>query len=106
MSHFPQDASSKKIPALRTPTLFCRICGKPVSVETAKTDGDGKAIHEECYVLKVKLENATDDAHDGKESATETRPWKVDAEDHALDEQGLDGKPKPRPAAEPKADGK
>jgi hypothetical protein len=39
--------------------LFCRICGKPVAVETSKTDGDGQAIHEDCYVQKVKLEKAS-----------------------------------------------
>ena len=25
------------------------ICNKPVPIETAKTDSDGKAIHEDCY---------------------------------------------------------
>ena len=29
--------------------LMCRICGKPVSVSNANTDGDGKAVHGECY---------------------------------------------------------
>jgi hypothetical protein len=32
-------------------TLFttCEICGKPLSLEVAKTDSKGKAVHEECY---------------------------------------------------------
>ena len=30
------------------PILRCRICRKPVPVETAKTDGEGQAIHEEA----------------------------------------------------------
>ena len=38
------------------PILRCRICRKPVPVETAKTDGEGQAIHEECYVIVVKPE--------------------------------------------------
>ena len=34
--------------------LHCRTCGKPVAVETAKTDGDGQAVHDECYILSVQ----------------------------------------------------
>jgi hypothetical protein len=34
--------------------LHCRICGKPVAVETAKTDSDGQAVHEECYLISVR----------------------------------------------------
>lgn len=62
MSLSPQNVPQKfkrKSPLL----LLCRICGKPVAVETAKTDGDGKAIHEDCYVLKVKLEQASKEGH-------------------------------------------
>lgn len=38
---------------------FCPICDKPVPLESAKTDEDGKAIHEDCYVsaLKFKLKS-------------------------------------------------
>jgi hypothetical protein len=28
----------------------CNICRKPIPIEEAKTDGDGKPVHEECYV--------------------------------------------------------
>jgi hypothetical protein len=35
------------------PLPFCSICDKPVPLETSKTDEGGKAVHEECYVLKV-----------------------------------------------------
>lgn len=31
----------------------CSICNKPVTLETAKTNELGRAVHEECYVLKV-----------------------------------------------------
>jgi len=41
---------------------LCRLCGKPVTTETAKTNADGQAIHESCYRLKVQLEYAS---HDG-----------------------------------------
>ena len=98
--------------------LFCLICDKPVTVDIAKTHGDGKAFHEECYRLKLKLEQASRDRHDGHVFADgevcgiEARPWKVIAAEvtreqdpkklselvgelnHALDEQEIDGKPK------------
>ncbi len=44
-------------PKSKLPTCF--ICTNPVSLETAKIDEHGKAIHEECYVLKIKLKQAT-----------------------------------------------
>jgi hypothetical protein len=37
----------------------CFICGKPVLLEIAKTNEYGRAVHEECYVLRIKLEHAT-----------------------------------------------
>jgi len=54
MRSTPKDASSPKISDIPTPALACRICGKPTPLEAAKTDADGKAIHEECYALEVK----------------------------------------------------
>lgn len=36
-------------------TLICSICCKPVKLESTKTDERGHAIHEECYILKLKL---------------------------------------------------
>jgi hypothetical protein len=81
----PHNTSSSKIPGSRTSALPCRICGKPTPLETAKTDADGKAIHEECYALNVKFENAKKSTHDGRaDEATDgaaTRPWKVVAQE-------------------------
>lgn len=31
----------------------CPICQHPVSLERCKTDEDGRAIHEDCYVRKI-----------------------------------------------------
>jgi hypothetical protein len=31
----------------------CPICKQPVSLERCKTDEDGRAIHEDCYVRKI-----------------------------------------------------
>jgi hypothetical protein len=39
--------------------LRCRICRKPVAVEIAKTDGNGQAVHEECYTLSVTAVSKT-----------------------------------------------
>jgi hypothetical protein len=36
------------------PLPICAICNAAVPLETAKTDEDGAAIHEPCYVLKMK----------------------------------------------------
>jgi hypothetical protein len=33
--------------------LRCTICSQPVPVETAKTDSNGQAIHEECFIVSV-----------------------------------------------------
>jgi hypothetical protein len=61
MNLLPENVSLKF--KRNTSPLLCRICGKPVAVETSKTDGDGQAIHEDCYVLQVKLEQASADGH-------------------------------------------
>ena len=35
------------------PVFNCAICNKPVDLEGAKVDGNGKAVHADCYVLSV-----------------------------------------------------
>ena len=37
----------------------CNICNRAVELETAKTDEDGKAVHEECYVRIIRLKAIT-----------------------------------------------
>jgi hypothetical protein len=32
----------------------CAICGQPVSLETGKADEDGRIVHEQCYVAKLR----------------------------------------------------
>ena len=32
----------------------CSLCNEPVELETAKTDEDGKVVHEECYVIWIR----------------------------------------------------
>lgn len=33
--------------------IHCPICNEPVSLERCKTDENGRAIHERCYVGKL-----------------------------------------------------
>jgi hypothetical protein len=37
---------------------LCSICNKPVDLQIAITDQDGKPVHEECYVRKVRQQDA------------------------------------------------
>lgn len=37
--------------SLRAPN--CSICDAPVPLDSAKTDEDGAAIHEACYLVKI-----------------------------------------------------
>jgi hypothetical protein len=40
-------------------TPICPVCNLPVSLELSKADERGKAIHEECYLLKIHLHDGT-----------------------------------------------
>lgn len=35
--------------------ISCILCDQPVDLETAKTNDDGDAVHEECYALEMVL---------------------------------------------------
>jgi hypothetical protein len=37
---------------------LCSICNKPVDPKIAVTRQDGKPVHEECYVLMVRQQDA------------------------------------------------
>jgi hypothetical protein len=37
---------------------ICPICNERVELESSKTDEYGKAIHEECYLIKLHAERA------------------------------------------------
>ena len=39
--------------------ITCAICKKPVDLKTTKTNDRGKAVHEDCYVLRQTLKDAT-----------------------------------------------
>jgi len=38
---------------------ICPLCSEHIELEKANTDDKGKAVHEECYVLSLKLKLAT-----------------------------------------------
>lgn len=99
--------------------LLCRICGRPIPIETAKSDGHGRAIHEECYVVEINWANASKDGHVSQDNVT--RQWKlgtgevsgeqnpekftefVSELNQSLDEQQLDGTPTRRSDDKPES---
>jgi hypothetical protein len=35
--------------------FLCAICRQPIDLKTSKTDSEGEAVHEDCYVHKMLL---------------------------------------------------
>jgi hypothetical protein len=44
------------------PLPMCHLCSKPVELETAKTDEGGRAVHEECYLRKIRSKTELSDS--------------------------------------------
>ena len=34
-------------------TPICSVCKQPIRLETAKTDENGKAVHDDCYLQRL-----------------------------------------------------
>jgi hypothetical protein len=53
----PRWRPSNALPKVIRPEEFpvCPICNRHVVLETAKVDESGRATHEECYVMKIRL---------------------------------------------------
>jgi hypothetical protein len=51
--------SSPKLASSQSALVRCALCQMPVPLESVKTDENGKAVHEECYLLTLRLEQAT-----------------------------------------------
>ena len=49
-----QDPQKPPSRFVSNPLPICAICNAPVRLEFAKTDESGAAIHELCYVPRVK----------------------------------------------------
>ena len=37
----------------------CSICNEPAELKTSKTDENGRAVHEDCYVRRMRLKEIT-----------------------------------------------
>ena len=56
----PSFHNTRAVPVLKRPALpACPICNKEVQLETAKTDEVGRALHKECYLLRLYLRRST-----------------------------------------------
>jgi hypothetical protein len=53
VAHFPDSPEARQLSPIPQNVLRCTLCRQPVAVETAKTDGNGQAVHEECYTISV-----------------------------------------------------
>lgn len=51
--------SSPQLASSHSALIRCSLCDMPVPIESSKTDENGKAVHEECYLLRLRLEQAT-----------------------------------------------
>ncbi|MGC2449377.1 MAG: hypothetical protein WA477_17135 [Candidatus Sulfotelmatobacter sp.] len=45
--------------AASSPSFICPICHLAVPIEAAKVDEHGRAVHEECYLIALKLKHET-----------------------------------------------
>ena len=45
------------------PQFNCSICNKPVEIATAKTDHNGKVVHDECYIRNLRLKQPAKSAN-------------------------------------------
>jgi hypothetical protein len=55
---------------LREREINCSICQKPVTLETAKTDEVGQAVHEECYLLMLGIRRDQDSVYKPEQMET------------------------------------
>lgn len=53
LNHTPFESKIRAEPLVGRGLLTCKYCGKAVSLETANTDSDGRALHEHCYLAKL-----------------------------------------------------
>jgi len=51
MTRVSQFASKSRFPG-------CALCNEPVDLRAAKTDEDGHAVHEECYLLRMQMKGS------------------------------------------------
>jgi hypothetical protein len=49
---------------IRSRFPLCTICREPVDLRIAKTDDEGEAVHEECYLMKMKDNPPTENSEE------------------------------------------
>ena len=48
---------------------ICSLCNEAVEIETTKTNQDGKAVHEECYVKSISTPRSEPSSSTGPTAA-------------------------------------
>jgi hypothetical protein len=51
------------------PFPICPFCNEAVDLETTKTNEDGKAVHEECYIKSISPPRSAPSASTGPRAA-------------------------------------
>jgi hypothetical protein len=54
---------------IRSRFPLCSLCNEPVDLQTAKTDADGQAMHEDCYVLRLQMKGTPPTENPSNESS-------------------------------------
>ena len=47
----------------KTSSHSCWICGKELSLLDCKTDEQGRAVHERCYIARISLNSASEQSY-------------------------------------------
>ena len=58
--------------AARPMPSFCWICNQEVAPENCKTDERGWAVHEDCYLARMKLEKESTRSNQSRGYSSET----------------------------------
>lgn len=113
-----QSPENQRLPTSSSSSLRCRICGNAVAIAYAKTDGDGKAVHEECYAAKITSDQARSDRRGNsvrlrnviaEETSRTPNPAEISPLEELnlpLDTKKLNGTPKEQPGGNGKPRGK
>ena len=48
-----------------TSSHSCWICSKELSLLDCKTDEQGRAVHERCYIARISLNSASEQSYGG-----------------------------------------
>ena len=51
--------NAPRIPAMPSGLMGCAICGKPLRLAAATSENGGLPMHEDCYLLRLRLKQAT-----------------------------------------------